>query len=315
VGRNLQDRGVRRSATRRACLLRAAVLLSVTAVALGGCSEEAKRLGMPEQKSTQGEHVLSLWQGAWIAALITGGVVWGLIFFCVIAFRRRSEDEIPVQTRYNLPLEIFYTIAPVIMVVVFFSHTVRTQDIVLEDSGSPDSIIEVTAQQWTWTFNYGLGDPDPSADDDRADDRFAYDEYVYEGGTGSYIPELWLPVGEEIRFNLHSPDVIHDFGVPSFGMRMDAVPGRVNHYVITTTETGVFRGACYELCGTYHSRMLFEVHVVSREDYEAHLAELEQAEGSSPLPLLGGSEAYTQDGLEPGEAPTPEQPNDEEGQP
>ena len=133
----------------------------------------------------------------------------------------------------------------------------------------PDNIIEVTGQQWSWTFNYGLGDPDNSADDDRYDDNFAYDSYVHDGGTGSYIPELWLPVDETTRFNLHSPDVIHDFGVPVFLMRMDVVPGRVNHYVIKPTRIGVCTGRCYELCGVYHSRMLFKVHVVSREDYEA----------------------------------------------
>ena len=295
-------------------MLSTVLLLAVAVLVLGGCSEEAKRLGMPEQASTQGEEVLSLWQGAWIAALVTGFVVWGLIFYCVVAFRRRSDDEIPVQTRYNLPLEIFYTIAPVIMVVVFFNHTVRTQDVVLEDN-NPDNIIEVTGQQWSWTFNHGIGDPDQSADDDRSDDVFAYDEYVHEVGVASRIPELWLPVDETTRFNLHSPDVIHNLGIPSFGMRMDAIPGRVNHYAITPTEIGVYRGACYELCGVYHSRMLFEVHVVSREDYEAYLGELEEAGNVSDFPLLGGTEAYRQDGLEPGEEPLPEQPSDEEGQP
>ena len=168
--------------------------------------------------------------------------MWGLIFYVVIRFRRRSDDEIPVQTRYNLPLEIFYTIAPVVMVIVFFAHTVRTQNIVLEDDTPPDNIIEVTGQQWSWTFNYGLGEPDNSADDDRYDDDFAYDSYVHDGGTGSYIPTLWLPVDETTRFNLHSPDVIHDFGVPVFLMKMDVVPGRVNHYVITPTRTGTFDG-------------------------------------------------------------------------
>ena len=63
--------------------------------------------------------------------------------------------------------------------------------------------------------------------------------------------------------------MIHDFGVPVFLMRMDVVPGRVNHYVIKPTRTGVWTGRCYELCGVYHSRMLFEVHVVSREDYDS----------------------------------------------
>jgi cytochrome c oxidase subunit 2 len=217
----------------------------------------------------------------------------------VARYRRRTDDEIPIQTRYNLPLEIFYTIAPVVMVIVFFANTVRTQNVVLEDENPPDNIIEVTGQQWSWTFNYGLGDPDESADDDRTDDNFAYDSYVHEGGTGTYIPELYLPVDETTRFNLHSPDVIHDFGIPNFLMRMDVIPGRVNHYVITPTEIETFTGRCYEFCGLYHSRMLFTVHVVSREDYEAHLQELEDAGQTTDLPLLGGEEAYTQDGLEP----------------
>jgi cytochrome c oxidase subunit 2 len=278
-----------------------AVPLVGIALLASGCSGAVgTRLAMPDPASAQGEHILRLWQGAWLAALITGAVVWGLIFYVVIRYRRRSHDEIPVQTRYNLPLEIFYTIAPVVMVIVFFAHTVRTQNIVLEDETPPDNIIEVTGQQWSWTFNYGLGEPDNSADDDRYDDVFAYDSYVHDGGTGSYIPQLWLPVDETTRFNLHSPDVIHDFGIPVFLMRMDVVPGRVNHYVITPTRTGVWTGRCYELCGVYHSRMLFEVHVVSREDYEQHLQDLEDAGQTSDLPLLGGEEAYTQEGLDSG---------------
>ena len=114
------------------------------ALLASGCdSEEAKRLAMPDPASSQGEHILNLWQGAWIAALVTGVVVWGLIFYVVVRYRRRSDDEIPIQTRYNLPLEIFYTIFPVIMVIVFFSHTVRVQNEVLDDS-PPDNTITIT---------------------------------------------------------------------------------------------------------------------------------------------------------------------------
>ena len=83
---------------------------------------------MPDPATTQGQHILELWQGAWLAALATGVVVWGLIFYAAFRFRRRSDDDVPVQTRYNLPLEIFYTIAPIVMVVVFFFHTERTQN-------------------------------------------------------------------------------------------------------------------------------------------------------------------------------------------
>ena len=213
-----------------------------------------------------------------------------------IRYRRRNDDEIPVQTRYNLPLEIFYTIAPVIMVVVFFSQTVHTQNIVLKDDTAPDNIIEVTGQQWSWTFNYGIGQMDNSADDDRLDSNFPYASYVHDGGTGAYIAELWLPVGETTRFNLHSPDVIHDFGIPAFLMRMDVIPGRVNHYVITPTRTGTFQGKCYELCGVYHSRMLFTVKVVSPQEYQQHLQELAAAGQTSDKPLLGGEYAYTEKG-------------------
>lgn len=264
-----------------------------------GCADdtEAGRLAMPEPASVQGQETLDLWQGAWIAALVTGAIVWGLIFFAVVRFRRRSDDEIPIQTRYNLPLEIFYTLAPVVMVIVFFNHTVKVQNEVLRDD-APDNIIEVTGQQWQWTFNYGLGEMDESADDDRFDDQYAYDEYAYEVGTGSYIPELWLPVDETTRFNLYSPDVVHNLGIPSFMMRMDVIPGRVNHYAVTPDRIGVYRGACYELCGVYHSRMLFEVHVVSREDYDAHLAEIEDAGRTSEKPLLGSDDAYVQQGLD-----------------
>jgi cytochrome c oxidase subunit 2 len=278
--------------------------LGVGALALGGCSSETtgewERFAMPDPASVQGEHTLNLWQGAWIAALLTGVVVWGLIFYSIWRFRRRSDDEIPVQTRYNLPLEIFYTIAPIIMVIVFFAHTVKTQNFILDDNQKVDNTIEVVGQQWSWTFNYGLGQQDASANDDAADDKYPYSSYVHDSGTGSVIPSLYLPVNETTRFNLHSPDVIHDLGVPAFLMKMDVVPGRVNHYDITPTQIGHYQGKCYELCGVYHQRMLFNVYVVSRSDYEAHLQQLQQDGTKTDKPLLGGGYATEQAGLADG---------------
>jgi cytochrome c oxidase subunit 2 len=278
------------------------VPLAGIALLASGCSEEGKRLAMPDPASEQGESILNLWQGAWIAALATGIVVWGLIFYAVIRFRRRSDDEIPVQTRYNLPLEIFYTIAPIIMVIVFFAHTVKVQNYVLDDDLPTDNTIEVTGQQWSWTFNYGLGEMDAAANDDAADDNFPYSSYVHDAGTGSHIPTLVLPVDVTTRFNLHSPDVIHDLGVPAFLMKMDVIPGRVNHYQITPTREGTYKGKCYELCGVYHSRMLFNVEVVSMEEYEAFLQELEDLGDVTEKPLLGGDYASTQAGLDAGDA-------------
>ena len=275
--------------------LRRVTLLSIlgtSLLVLTGCSSETKgewsRFAMPDPASEQGEHILNLWQGAWIAALVTGVIVWGLILYAVVAFRRRDPDEIPIQTRYNLPLEIFYTIAPIIMVIVFFAHTVKVQDTVLDDTVEPDHTIEVVGQQWSWTFNY-------------TDEDAVGGQNVYTSGTAANIPTLYLPVDETTRFNLHSPDVIHDFGVPGFLMKMDVIPGRVNHYAITPTTIGDYEGKCYELCGVYHSRMLFNVKVVSSEDYESHLQDLEAAGRVSDEPLLGGADATTQSGLGSGE--------------
>nr|WP_246371586.1 cytochrome c oxidase subunit II [Nocardioides pelophilus] len=237
---------------------------------------------MPEPVTEQGQHILDLWQGSWIAALITGVVTWALILGAAFFFRRRSDDEVPVQTRYNLPIEIFYTIFPIIMVIVFFSHTVRVQNIALEMDPDPDVTVKVVGQKWQWTFNY----PDSVDTPDGTN--------VFVSGTGEDIPELVLPVDSTIEFQLYSPDVIHDFGVPAFAMRMDVVPGRDNAFQVTTTETGEFAGKCYELCGTYHSRMLFEVHVVTQEEYDAYLAELAaDPDHVSEEPIVGGAYSET----------------------
>lgn len=235
----------------------------VLALALSGCSTDTQweRFGMPEIKSEQGEHILLLWQGAWIAALVTGVITWALIIGVPIWFRRRSDDEVPVQTRYNLPIEIFYTIFPIVMVVAFFSQTVRVQNLALEHVDNPDVIVKVVGQKWSWTFNY----PDTEAADGKN---------VFVAGTGDDIPQLVIPVEKTVEFQLYSPDVIHNFGIPAFAMRMDVVPGNDNSYQVTPTETGVYDGKCYELCGAYHSRMLFTVKVVTEAEYSAYLAEL-----------------------------------------
>jgi cytochrome c oxidase subunit 2 len=280
--------GVRsRPNPRRARRLVLAAILGLGAVLLSGCgTEELHNLAMPARDNTATSHyVFDLWRWGWVAALATGVVVWGLILYACFAFRRRSDDEIPVQTRYNLPLEIFYTIAPVIMVVVFFFHTVNAQNSILEEVPDPDHVIDVVGQQWQWTFNY----PDEEA---------VEAPNVYEVGTASYMPTLVLPVDETIEFRLHSPDVIHDFWITGFLMKMDVVPGRVNHFQITPQKLGSFKGKCAELCGVSHSRMLFNVEVVTREEFDAYLQDKEAQGDVSERPLLGGAEADTQAGLE-----------------
>jgi len=270
-------------------LRRAALVATMGAlVLLAGCSAETqdewKNLAMPDPATEQAVHTFDLWRWSWVAAMATGIVVWGLIGWVVVRYRRKHEDEIPVQTRYNLPLEIFYTIAPIVMVVVFFYHTVNVQNIVLADTDQ-DRTIKVVGQQWSWTFNHVLDGEEEGP-------------VVYTSGTGSQIPTLVLPVDETIQFDLTSPDVIHSFGIPAFLMKMDVVPGRTNHYEVTPTTTGDFVGKCYELCGSYHSRMLFNVKVVEQAEYEQYLQDLEDQGNYSEEPLLGGNFVNEQAGLD-----------------
>jgi len=275
-----------------------AILLLLSACGDAVDRDQIARLAMPAPATEQAPYTLELWRWAWLAAMVTGVIVWALIFWVVVKYRRRSDDEIPVQTRYNLPLEIFYTIAPIMMVIVFFYWTVNVQNKLIEIDPEPDVTIEVVGQQWSWTFNHGVGPATGSPTPDTVAEEYRYDDYVYTVGDGSNRPTLMLPVDRTVKFNLHSPDVIHSFSVDSFLMKMDVVPGRVNKFQVTPTVIGDYNGKCFELCGVDHSRMLFDVKVVSEADYDAYLADLAEQGFEADAPLLGGAEARTQAGLD-----------------
>ncbi|MFT4299038.1 MAG: cytochrome c oxidase subunit II [Aeromicrobium sp.] len=275
-------------------------VIALVAVALSGCSpvddSDIKRLALPVAGSDRTDEVWNVWLGAWIACLVVFLLVFGLMVWCMVRYRRRSDDEVPAQVRYNLPIEALYTFAPVIIVAVFFFHTVTAQNAILEDVDHPDHTIEVVGSKWQWAFNY-------------LDEESTGGEDVYAFGTPDHPAELVLPVDESIRFELKSPDVIHSFWIPEFYFKMDVVPGKVNHFDVTPTETttdydGIgsddpqdyYVGRCAELCGLYHSRMIFRVYVVSPEDYQAYLTSL-QDKGQIGRPD-GAAEADTIAGLD-----------------
>ncbi|WP_082533811.1 cytochrome c oxidase subunit II [Marmoricola sp. Leaf446] len=271
-------------------------LLVAVALVLSGCSAETdtqlKRLAMPEAATAEAPAVHTLWIWAWVAAMITGVLVWGLILYASFRYRRRNESEIPVQTRYNLPIEVMYTIAPVIMVLVFFVFTLRAQADVLKDDDNADNVVTVVGQQWSWSFNYNLGYDEESEQYEPRDGE----DVVYDVGTAAEPPTLWLVKDQSVQFNLTSPDVIHSFWVPAFLFKMDVIPGRHNSFSVTPTRTGTFEGRCAELCGVRHTRMLFNVKVVDQQEYDDHLASL--AERGNTGPALGGAEVNTVTGLE-----------------
>lgn len=250
--------------------LRGALLgLSVLSVLfLTGCTQNSqeliaqiKRLGFPRPAGDRGAYILNLWIGSWIAAFIVGFIVLGLILWSANRYKTK-HSRMPRQNRYNLPMEIFYTIAPFIIIAVLFYYTVLAQNAVTKKVADPEVTIDVVGQKWSWTFNY------------KAANNPAVGQDVWEAGTINKTPDLYLPVGKLIQFNLSSPDVIHSFWIPSFYTKLDVIPGRHNMLQMTPTTEGLFPGKCAELCGTYHSAMLFNVHIVSDADYTNYLKSL-----------------------------------------
>ncbi|MFF8292027.1 cytochrome c oxidase subunit II [Streptomyces sp. NPDC016309] len=303
---NGSDRSSRRPMRRKLPQVLTAGLILATA---SGCSynwEDFPRLGMPTPVTEEAPRILSLWQGSWAAALATGVLVWGLILWSVIFHRRsRTKVEVPPQTRYNMPIEALYTVTPLIIVSVLFYFTARDESKLLALSNKPAHTISVVGYQWSWGFNY-IENVDGKADTgskpasqlavvpDKYQKQFPQGaEGVYDYGipgtrnpqTGNPGPTLWLPKGEKVRFILTSRDVIHSFWVVPFLFKQDVFPGHnVNVFEVTATQEGTFKGKCAELCGVDHSRMLFNVKVVSPERYQQHLKELAEKGQTGYIP-------------------------------
>ncbi|MEU2180394.1 aa3-type cytochrome oxidase subunit II [Streptomyces thermolilacinus] len=302
---NGSDRSSRRPMRRKLPQVLTAGLILATAT---GCSynwEDFPRLGMPTPVTEEAPRILSLWQGSWAAALATGVLVWGLILWSVIFHRRsRTKVEVPPQTRYNMPIEALYTVTPLIIVSVLFYFTARDESKLLALSEKPAHTINVVGYQWSWGFNYienvdgdaatgAKPSPELAAIPDKWQKQFpAGAEGVYDAGipgtrnpqTGNPGPTLWLPKGEKVRFVLTSRDVIHSFWVVPFLMKQDVIPGHTNAFEVTPTKEGTFLGKCAELCGVDHSRMLFNVKVVSPERYQQHLKELAEKGQTGYIP-------------------------------
>ena len=262
--------------------LRLPLLAGALLLALSGCSEEAQdqwtRLSLPDPASDHGQTVLTLWRGAWIAALIVGGIVWFLILYSCAVFRRRSRDErLPAQVRYNLPVEVIYTAAPIIVVMTFFYFTARDSDRLREVTNTPAVQIDVVGKRWSWDFNYQDAD-------------------VYDRGIPARRPTLYLPVNERVRFTIDSRDVVHSFWVPAFLDKLDAIPGKKNTLELTPTKVGTFAGKCAELCGYLHARMLFDVKVVDRAEYDRHMQDLRARGQVGELPADIGPRSQLQQG-------------------
>lgn len=276
-------------------VMRTALVVAGAALALSGCSASSQRGYLPKGVTSDSDKITSLWTGSWIAALAVGVLVWGLIIWCVVAYRKRKDDDdLPVQLRYNLPLEILYSAVPLFMIAVLFFYTAQRQNEELSVSSNADNIVNVVGKRWAWDFNYTT---------DGVYESSVQTELTGQQSDDAKPPVLYLPVNKSTRFVLTARDVAHSFWVPVFLRKMDMIPGVVNTFQVTPTVEGTYRGKCAELCGTYHSQMLFQVKIVSQQEYDQHMADLKTKGQVGQL-----SNNLNQQPLEPGEEqkiPTP----------
>jgi cytochrome c oxidase subunit 2 len=241
--------------------IRTAAVIAPVLLLLSGCSFKSKDisgLGFPKGITSVNDESLSLWQGAWIAAAVVGVFTLILILWPAVFHRAKAgKGEFPKQTQYNIPVEVLYTIIPLIIVAVLFYFTAVKENKITDKTSPVKHEISVEGIQWSWQFAYPEAGPS-----------------AVVTGIPAQPPTLYIPLGEKVRFTLTSNDVIHGFWIPAFMIQMQNLPGETNHLQFTANKLGEYPGRCNILCGRNHSQMLFKVKVVTPAQYQSYLDSL-----------------------------------------
>lgn len=250
----------------------ASAMLSVV-VATGALAETLGRptdgaWGLQSGATEIREH--QIWFHDWLLLPLISFIalfVLALLVIVVVRFNAKANPT-PARWSHNTPIEIAWTVIPVVIlaVIAIFSFRLLFEE---HDMPKPDLTVKVVGRQWNWDYEY----PDQKISAytstlmTEADAKTKGVPYQLAANAPMYAP-----VGKVVRVLVTAEDVIHDFSVPGFGIKIDAVPGRLNETWFKATKTGVFYGQCDQLCGMNHSYMPIEVHVVSQAEFDAWVA-------------------------------------------
>lgn len=193
--------------------------------------------------------------------------VLALLIYVVFKFNRKANPE-PSKTTHHTLLEIVWTAVPVLILVVITIPSLRVLYF-LDRVEDADMTVKIVGHQWYWSYEY----PD---NDDMTFDSYIVDEDDLEEGQPRLLTvdnALVVPAGKNIRLLMASDDVIHSWAVPSLGVKLDAVPGRLNETWVKVNEPGIYYGQCSELCGVNHGFMPIAIKALSEDDYAAWLLE------------------------------------------
>jgi cytochrome c oxidase subunit 2 len=227
----------------------------------------------PTPASTQADPIDTLWDVLLIVSVPVFVLVQAVVLYCVWKFRMRpgqeQQDGPPIHG--NTRLEVIWTIIPAVLILGLCVYAYAVLDDI-EEAQASEMTINVTGQQFTWTFEY----PQRSGDPIRS-------------------TQLYLVQDQPVRFKIKSVDVIHDFWVPAFRMKIDAVPGVTTDFRVTPNRRGNYPVVCAELCGLGHAYMRQTARVVSRADFDAKMRELRDGGGGGNQ-ASGGGEGSTSGG-------------------
>lgn len=258
-----------------------ATMLSAMVAPIAGMAQEGELLGAPvngkmgfQPAATELARDL---QGLdhMILVIITAIVLFvaGLILWVILRYNSRA-NKAPAKFTHNTPIEVAWTLIPILILVVIgaFSLPVLFKQQEIPDG---DIYIKVTGYQWFWGYDY-------------VDEGIAFDSFLLpreELAANGYSDDLYLlatdtrvvvPVGKTIVMGVTGADVIHSWTIPAFGVKQDAVPGRVAELWFKPEKTGTFFGQCSELCGKDHAFMPITVQVVTQDEYDAWLVEAKE---------------------------------------
>ncbi|MFD1013739.1 cytochrome c oxidase subunit II [Shinella fusca] len=202
-------------------------------------------------------------------------LVLGLLIVVMVKFREGAHP-VPSKTSHNTAIEVVWTLGPVIILLFLAVPSFQLLTKQLAPTEEPELTVKATGYQWYWGYEYQVGDNPVSfdslllADADRAaagkEDKAVYPRLL------TVDNELVIPVGKHVRVLVTGADVIHAFAMPSFGVKIDAVPGRLNETWFKADREGLFYGQCSELCGKDHAFMPIAVRVVSQDKFDTWLA-------------------------------------------
>ncbi len=190
--------------------------------------------------------------------------VLGLILWCIYRFSEKRNPT-PSKTTHNTLIEVAWTIVPVLILVAVAIPSFRLLRVQLSDPKS-DVMIKVTGHAWYWSYEY-------PADQGGG---FSFDANIDEDKQPRLLQtdnEMVVPVNKIVKIQVTAADVMHSWAMPSFGFKIDAVPGRLNQFWFKADREGTYHGQCSELCGQRHAYMPIVVRVVNDEAYAAWLGE------------------------------------------